>query len=721
MIDIIKGSTQKPISSQQLINVLSTAEALNGVLYVGYPIFSTPEGRFPIDAIFISPQKGIVLIDMVEGRSLPENYPDVQDDIFNKLTAKLRNHKELMRGRTLDVPISILTFAPAVTTGPDIDADYPVCSASTLMTAIDRIEGHVFEKYNPVLSVIQSVSTIRKGIKKRNTVRSDSRGAKLQRLEDSIANLDNQQSRAVIETTDTVQRIRGLAGSGKTIVLALKAAYLHAQHPEWKVAVTFHTRSLKGQFKRLINTFTIEQTGEEPDWENLKIIHAWGAGAGDREGIYYNFCKQNEVEYLDFGSAKRRFGSDAAFDDACSTALKTAKQISSVYDAILIDEAQDFPSSFLQLCFSMLREKKRLVYAYDELQTLSSNSLPSPEKIFGSDKDGELLVRLTEKSQDIILEKCYRNSRPVLTTAHALGFGIYRDMDPKIQTGLIQMFDNKELWKDVGYAVVAGELTDGEAVTLERTTDSSPEFLENHSDVDDLIQFRAFDSEDEQARWVIENIRHNLSEDELRFDDIIVINPDPIKTKKSVGAIRAGLFKHKINSHLAGVDTTPDVFFSPASDSIAFTGIHRAKGNEAGMVYIINAQDCYKSFGSLATVRNRLFTAITRSKAWVRVLGVGEDMHKLKSEFDQIKEKKFRLEFTYPTAALRRRLNIINRDMSEYEKHNIKKAESSLETFLATLGNGDVNIEDLDMTATQIEKLEQIVLQKKGVTNGCPG
>ena len=43
------------------------------------------------------------------------------------------------------------------------------------------------------------------------------------------------------------------AGSGKTIVLALKVAYLHAHHPDWTIAVTFNTRSLKGQFERLIN------------------------------------------------------------------------------------------------------------------------------------------------------------------------------------------------------------------------------------------------------------------------------------------------------------------------------------------------------------------------------------------------------------------------------------------------------------------------------------
>ena len=62
-------------------------------------------------------------------------------------------------------------------------------------------------------------------------MKEDSQGAKLKQLENSIATLDNLQSKAVIETVDGVQRIRGLAGSGKTIVLALKAAYLHAQHP----------------------------------------------------------------------------------------------------------------------------------------------------------------------------------------------------------------------------------------------------------------------------------------------------------------------------------------------------------------------------------------------------------------------------------------------------------------------------------------------------------
>jgi superfamily I DNA and RNA helicase len=95
--------------------------------------------------------------------------------------------------------------------------------------------------YQKLVSVIQSITTIRNRNKRGYVKKTDSKGAKLKKLEESIANLDRQQSTAVIETVDGVQRIRGLAGSGKTIVLALKVAYLHAKNPDWHIAVTFNS------------------------------------------------------------------------------------------------------------------------------------------------------------------------------------------------------------------------------------------------------------------------------------------------------------------------------------------------------------------------------------------------------------------------------------------------------------------------------------------------
>ena len=702
MVTIITGTTNKPMSSESLKEFFRQHDELNGYLYIGYPIIGTVDGAYPIDCLWISREKGLVIFNLIEGKNI-EGYEDVQDDSANKMEAKLKGYRQLVNKRKLCVQINVITYAPTLTQNRAYDEDYPLCvDKSDLKQQIDALNWENSSYYEELVGVLQAISTIRKGKKRRGTIKPESRGSKLKKLEDSIANLDNQQSRAVIETVEGVQRIRGLAGSGKTVVLALKAAYLHAQHPEWKIAVTFNTRSLKGQLRQLINTFYIEQTSDEPDWNNIHIIHAWGApGGGERNGMYYTFCRTNNVEYFDYISARNIYGSSDPFGEVCNKALKEVNDPISLYDVILVDEAQYFSPTFLKLCYKMLKEPKRLVYAYDELQNLRLQSLPSPEEIFGNNENGQPVVKFKsskkgQPEQDIILEKCYRNSRPTLVTAHALGFGIYRKSKSEKETGIVQMFDQNSLWEEIGYNIVDGELEDGKHVVLERTEESSPKFLEQHSQIDDLIIFKSFKSKEEQDRWVSDEIQINLEKDELRPDDIIVINPNPLTTKDNVAGIRALLYRKGIQTHTAGVDTTPDIFFDYDNASVAFTGIYRAKGNEAAMVYIINAQDCFDASFDLAKIRNQLFTAITRSKAWVRVLGIGPNMEKLISEYESIKSHEFTLDFTYPTKAQRDHMNIVNRDMSEVEKNKINETKGNIAKLIKGLESGNIYIEDLD-------------------------
>lgn len=709
MINVIWGTTRKPVSSQQLAEYIQNNKpSLDGELYIGYPIIAAPDGAYPIDALLISREKGLVIFSLVEGTRL-DDYDAAQDESANRLETKLRGYRELMQGRKLLAAPEVITFAPAAQIAGREVPGYPLCNMESIGAAIDEISWDHPELLESALSVIQSISTIRKGKRRRDIQKPDSRGAKLKSLEDSIANLDNIQGRAVIETVEGVQRVRGLAGSGKTIVLALKAAYLHTQHPEWRIAVTFNTRSLKEQFRRLINTFVIEQAGEEPVWSNISVLNAWGApGAPERSGLYYQFAKAHGLEYTDFQAARRKYSYDGAFAGVCSEALMATatKKEKHLYDVILIDEAQDFSPPFFQMCYSMLSEKKRLVYAYDELQSLTDSSLPPPEELFGKNADGTPRVIFNaptpgQAQQDIILEKCYRNSRPVLATAHALGFGIYRKPDEKTGTGLIQMFDQSKLWLDVGYRVEAGALEDGQEVTLSRPPETSPTFLESHSDVDDLIQFENFETKEQQAEWLADQIQKNLKEDELDADDIIVINPDPLSTRAEVGKPRRLLFEMDIETHLAGVDVSADVFFDQRNESVAFTGIFRAKGNEAGMVYIMNAQNCATSFGNLARVRNQLFTAITRSKSWVRVVGVGDGMKVLIDEYEALKASGYKLHFTYPTPEVRKTMNIINRDMTEAEKQAAKDSSRQLSKLIEDVEAGRVMIEDLPPKVTE--------------------
>lgn len=231
-----------------------------------------------------------------------------------------------------------------------------------------------------------------------------------------------------------------------------------------------------------------------------------------------------------------------------------------------------------------------------------------------------------------------------------------------------------------------------------RTNESSPEYLENHSEIDDLISFRHFTNSLEQAKWVSDEIAQNLTHDELLYKDIIVINPIALTTEKKVSQIRSLLAEKNIKSHISG-KFDPDKFFE--NESITFTGINRAKGNEVPMVYIINADDCFSDslFENLDLIkrRNILFTAITRSKAWVRVCGVGIRMQKLITEYEKVMNKNFELSFQYPTDELIKKMNIIHRDISETEKQKILQDEgtlSNVKEILERIRKGESHIED---------------------------
>lgn len=282
-------------------------------------------------------------------------------------------------------------------------------------------------------------TNVLKPLKKRKKITTEhSLGYAIKSIEREISNLDKWQKKAAIETPDKPQRIRGLAGCGKTIILAMKAAYLHSFAPQYKIAVTFQSRALYQQLEKLISKFYWKNTHEEIDIEHLQIIHAWGSTSDI--GLYAQICTEVGIAPLNYMEAKRQFGSNNAFSGACALALKAieGKDVKPIFDYILIDEAQDFPTEFFQLVYKFTKHPHNIVWAYDELQNLGEYSMEPPEKLFGSDANGNPNVTLENTEgrpqQDIMLPVCYRNPPWTLTLALALGLGTKR------QDGLVRMF-----------------------------------------------------------------------------------------------------------------------------------------------------------------------------------------------------------------------------------------------------------------------------------------
>lgn len=233
---VIRGGTDKPISSKRLADYFESRKDIEGFLYLGYPIIGTIEGGYKIDALLLSEQHGAIIFHLIEGafNTDTNNYISaIQDENYTKLESKLKQHKDLTDKRKLSIELNSASFAPAWIGQSKLGSEYPILvSSQDLDSYLNLIFWENNNTYQKLVSVIQSITTIRNRNKRSYVKKQDSRGAKLKRLEDSIANLDRQQSTAVIETVEGVQRIRGLAGSGKTIVLALKVAYLHVNNPD---------------------------------------------------------------------------------------------------------------------------------------------------------------------------------------------------------------------------------------------------------------------------------------------------------------------------------------------------------------------------------------------------------------------------------------------------------------------------------------------------------
>lgn len=210
-VKIVRGTSNKPAASRALASALAGSVELTGQLFIGHPIVPTADGVHAFDAILALPDRGIVVFDLVEGNQL-EGHRERQDLAANLLDAQLRTHRELVQRRALRIEIHTLSFAPAACIDDVPDDDYQVATETTLggILAGFRWNAADAQVFQSAMSAIENITAIRRSRAKRVIEKADSRGAKLEKLEASIATLDPRQHRAVIETADGVQRIRVL-------------------------------------------------------------------------------------------------------------------------------------------------------------------------------------------------------------------------------------------------------------------------------------------------------------------------------------------------------------------------------------------------------------------------------------------------------------------------------------------------------------------------------
>ncbi len=499
---------------------------------------------------------------------------------------------------------------------------------------------------NEILSILEGSQSIRKKTERPiGNLGKETKGTILDEIEKQIAIFDMEQKRAALKIINGPQRIRGLAGSGKTIVLAMKAARIHLEEPNSHILYTYWTKQLHDYIKKLITRFYRQFADIDPDWSKIDIIHAWGGKYLD--GVYYNTCINNGIRPQSLGDAKQQYGKEG-FNMICG--ILERNELKKTYDYSILDEAQDFPVNFYRLC-RKITKNDRVIWGYDECQNIFNIKIQDTVETFGKDDSGKPYIDLSQtaiiEGQDIVLYKCYRNPRSILVAAIALGFGIFGDR-------IIQLPENIEHWEDLGFKVLKGRYKMGDEMIIIRPEENSPLIKNKLLDENKkAISWQVFENLTNECQFVTDRIIKDLEEG-LLPEDIMVISMDDRNAKLYFSEISRMLAHKNIKTFnlLLQPSNTTDFMIEK---HITLTTVYRAKGNEAGCVYIVGVDNIFYNKDSIDE-RNKLFTAITRANAWVTITGLGEKGLEFDKEIKKVIENNYQLNFVMPNLNSLRRL-----------------------------------------------------------------
>lgn len=644
-------------------------------LYYEFPVIrELDEDMFFPTFMLVSPRYGVILFitDSLnrersnEINDLSEKILRIEQIIFSKLIKS--TNKKLKNGRrNLSFNLSSILFLPNLEEDltEDLEIDI-VTDKSDLEAVIESFEQEQLELevMNEIYAILDSSSGI---IKPKERITSEeigvvSKASILKKLEEEIAVFDAQQKYAALSQLNGPQRIRGLAGSGKTIILCMKAALIHLKYPEKKILYTFMTKSLNEYIELLITRFyKILGDGMLPDFKNkVHIMHAWGGS--NINGVYYNVCKKNNISPITFAQAANQVGRGDAFDYICTQALAQRNgELVKEYDYVFIDEGQDFKPSFYQICRAIVKNDC-LVWGYDDLQNIFDVSMQNTVDTFKNEygAEGIDLVEIQKNhphmDNDIVLHKSYRNPKEILVTAHALGFGIYNDI-------LIQTLENKEHWEDVGYKVEGQEIIPEQKIIIDRPLENSPLSITNYCPAEEIIKYYSAQDFSDEVKWVASEIQKSINDEGLRPDDIIVISLDDRYNKGYFRELTDELYNRGIFTNNLSANTYSTIFSE--DNLVTLSTVYKAKGHEAAMVFVIGC-DVFESKKNDRVMRNKLFTAFTRAKAWLRVSGLQIEGKSIINEMEAVKQNEYKLIFNHKEA------HVIKRDLNEA---HIRKAE----------------------------------------------
>tara|TARA_R110002033_G_scaffold166133_2_gene204548 strand:+ start:26 stop:1279 length:1254 start_codon:yes stop_codon:yes gene_type:complete len=296
----------------------------------------------------------------------------------------------------------------------------------------------------------------------------------------------------------------------------------------------------------------------------LWVDRAWGSQRDENSGLYSYICHFYGLTFF-------RWSPQTTYEMIFTKALDEINKIENfehAFDYILIDEKQDFPDVFFDLCEKIAR--KKVYVAGDIFQDIFENN-----------------IQQAVENVDYVLNKCYRTAPNILMFAHAVGMGLFE------KTKLNWLEDTE--WRASGYHI---ERNAGN-VTLSRDSVRRFEDIEEKQ----LMNMNLVQHVDQDQ--VVELIRNIVSANPtVKADDIAVIMLDRANYIYNY----IDLLQFKIKSELGWDVNKSYETKKKVPNELFVSNVNNVKGLEFPFVICITT-----SIKNSYSYRNSLYTMLTRS------------------------------------------------------------------------------------------------------------
>lgn len=378
--------------------------------------------------------------------------------------------------------------------------------------------------------------------------------------------MDLHQETLARQLGDKNRLIRGVAGSGKTLILSARARLLSKEHPDWKILVLCYgiplSRVLKGMIGKML---------EEP--EDLFDFAAMEAGEDGTPALPKSNIETATFHEWLWNALRIR-------DDGIDTLLPKIDRGETIlpkYDAILIDEGQDFEPSWLELLSKVLNpETQSLLLVEDKAQNIFKR------KTSLSSSTG-----LDFRGRSKILSINYRN------TSQIVGFAW-------------DFYRTHSALKD---RVKEGSSIEGvEIIPPQSTKRKGPEPI--------IKQCANFN---EEASWVARAIRKLHDDKKVPYADIAILYRVRSQYSYSyVDRLRQELTRLDIPHDWIAENTASKRSYDRAADTVKLSTIDSSKGLDFKAVFIVNVESMpFKLEENVEREVSLFYIGMTRAMDWL--------------------------------------------------------------------------------------------------------